>query len=295
MKEFKENIFRFIITIGAALSSALVLLVFFYILKESIPFLTKVNYKDFIFGDSWNPLSTNPSYSFLPMILATIYVSFLSIIIVMPLGVGCAFFLSFCIKKSYSKIILSFIDMLAGVPSVIFGFLGLVLLVKFMESHLDMVTGESVLAGGILLSIMLLPYVVTGCTETLEKGKDKYFYASQSLGVSKWYTMRKIMLPFAASSIFVNMLLAFSRAIGETMAVMMVMGNSPIFPRLLGRAETIPSLIALEMGTAEFQSIHYSSLYAAGLILIIIILFIQLTAYRLNKTEKQGDENEYEK
>lgn len=295
MKEFKENMFRTIITIGTALSSALVLLVFFYILKESIPFFIEVNFKEFMFGDSWNPLSSNPSYSFLPMILATIYVSFLSIAIVMPLGIGCAFFLSFCIKKSYSKIIMSFIDMLAGVPSVIFGFLGLILLVKFIENHLGMITGESVLAGAILLSIMLLPYVVTGCTETLEKGKDKYFYASQSLGVSKWYTMREIMLPFAANSIFVNMLLAFSRAIGETMAVMMVMGNSPIFPRLLGRAETIPSLIALEMGTATFQSIHYSSLYASGLILIVIILSIQLIAYKVNKIEKQGDESEYEK
>jgi len=295
MKKFKENVFRFIITIGAALSSALVLLIFFYILKESIPFLIKVNFKEFIFRNSWNPLSNNPSYSFLPMILATIYVSFLSIAIVMPLGIGCAFFLSFCIKKSHSKIIMSFIDMLAGIPSVIFGFLGLILLVRFMEKRFGMVTGESVLVGGILLSIMLLPYVVTGCTETLERGKNKYFYASQSLGVSKWYTMRKIMLPFAANSIFVNMLLAFSRAIGETMAVMMVMGNSPIFPRLLGRAETIPSLIALEMGTATFQSIHYSSLYAAGLALIVIILIIQLIAYKINKICKNGDEDEYEK
>ena len=92
------------------------------------------------------------------------------------------------------------------------------------------------------------------------------------------------MLPYAANSIFVNMLLAFGRAIGETMAVMMVTGNSPIFPKLLGRAETIPSLIALEMGTATYKSIHYSSLYAAGLILIIIILIIQLIAYMINKT-----------
>lgn len=292
MKENKENIFKTIITTGAILSSLLVLLVFFYILKESIPFLKEVSWKEFLLGKSWSPLSVQVSYSFLPMILATIYVSFLSIAIVMPFGTGCAFFLSFCVNKKYSKVILSFIDMLAGVPSVIFGFVGLVLLVKFMEKHLNMVTGESVLSGGILLSVMLLPYIVTSCTETLEKGKDKYYCASQSLGVSKWYTMRKIMIPYAASSIFVNMLLALSRAIGETMAVMMVMGNSPIFPHLMGRAETIPSLIALEMGTATFKSIHYSSLYAAGLILIIIILIIQIAASKLNKTGEHSDERE---
>lgn len=283
MKSYKEYIFRFIITIGAILSSILVLLVFFYILKESMPFFKEVSWKEYLLGKSWSPLSNNKNYSFLPMICATLYISFLAILIVTPLGVGCSFYLSFCVKKSHSKVILSFIDMLAGVPSVIFGFVGLVVLVKFMEQRFDMVSGESVLAGGILLSVMLLPFVVSGCTETIEQGKLKYFIASQSLGVSKWYTMKSIMLPFAANSIFINILLAFSRAVGETMAVMMVTGNSPIFPRLMGRAETIPSLIALEMGTAAYKSIHYSSLYAVGLILIIIILAIQMIAYRLKK------------
>ena len=283
MKDYKEYIFRVIITIGTILSSILVLLVFFYIFKESLLFLYEISWKDFLLGKTWSPLSSNPTYSFLPMILATLYVSFLAIILVIPLGIGCSFFLVFHVKKSHSKIILSFIDMLACIPSVIFGFIGLVILVKFMEQNLNMVTGESVLAGGILLSIMLFPYVITGCSETLEKGKKKYFVASQSLGVSKWYTMRKIIFPFAVNSIIVNLLLAFSRAIGETMAVMMVMGNSPIIPRLLGRAETIPSLIAMEMGTATYKSIHYSALYTAGLILIAIILIVQLIAYRINK------------
>lgn len=284
MKDLKENIFRTIITIGAVLSGILVLLVFFYILKESMPFFREVNFKEYFFSDSWKPLSSNPSYSFLPMIGATLYISFLAILIATPLSVGCGLFLSFNTNKKSLKIILSFIDMIAGIPSVIFGFLGLVLLVKFLEKNLHMVTGESVLAGALLLSVMLFPYIVTGCTETFVKGKNIYYAASQSLGVSKWYTMRRIILPFARKSIFVNMILALGRAIGETMAVMMVTGNSPIFPRLLGRAETIPSLIALEMGTATYKSLHYSSLYAAGLILIILVLIIQVIAYMINKT-----------
>ncbi len=283
MKDYKESIFRIIITIGTLLSSILVLLVFFYILKESLIFFKEIKFTEYILGNSWRPLSPRPNYSFLPMILSTLYISFLAITISTPLSVGCALFLSFYVKKRHSKIILSFIDMIAGVPSVIFGFMGLVILVKFLEKQLGMVTGESVLAGSLLLSVMLFPYIVTGCAETFEKGKEKYYTASESLGVSKWYAMRKIMLPFALNSIFVNMLLAFSRAIGETMAVMMVTGNSPIFPKLLGRAETIPSLIALEMGTATYKSIHYSSLYAAGLVLIVIILIIQLIAHKINK------------
>lgn len=283
MKDYKESIFRIIVTFGAILSSLLVLLVFFYILKESMLFFYNVKFSEYMLGSSWSPLSPEPKFSFLPMILATLYVSLLAIAIATPLSVGCALFLTFHLNKKYSKVILSFIDMIAGIPSVIFGFIGLVVLVKFLEKNLDMAAGESVLAGSLLLCVMLIPYIVTGCAETFEKGKLKYYAASESLGVSKWYTMRKIFIPIALNSIFVNMLLAFSRAIGETMAVMMVTGNSPIFPKLLGRAETIPSLIALEMGTATYKSIHYSSLFAAGFILIIIILVVQLIAHIINK------------
>ncbi len=292
MLKFKDNVFKIIITIGAIISSLIVLLVFFYILKESLPLLSTYKISDLLFGNGWSPMSTNEIYSFLPMILATLYVSLLAVLIAVPFGVGCAVFLCFCVKKEISKIILSFIDMLAGIPSVIFGFLGLVLLVKFMEQSFDMVTGESVLAGAILLSIMLRPYIVTGCSETLYKGKEKYMTYSLALGVSKWFTLRKIILPFCANSIFVNMLLAFGRAMGETMAVMMVMGNAPIFPKLFGKAETLPSLIALEMGTATYKSMHYSALYTAGLILVVILILIQLLAHFIKSIGKGGDTDE---
>ncbi len=288
MKDRRELILRFIVVTGAAVSSARVLLVFFYILRESLLFFRTVTFTEFLFGSAWSPLSPKPEYSFLPMILATMYISLLATAIAAPLSAGCALFLAFNSHKKVSKFILLLIDMIAGIPSVIFGFIGLVVLVKFLERHLNMTAGESVLAGSILLSVMLFPYMVTGYAEAFENGKAKYYAASQSLGVSKWYTMRKIILPCASNAVFINMLLAFSRAIGETMAVMMVTGNSPIFPKLLGRAETIPSLIALEMGTAEYKSVHYSSLYAAGLILIITVFFIQLAANRLNNTGRRN-------
>ncbi len=293
MLKFKDNIFKIIIVTGTAISSLVVLLVFFYILKESMPLLSTYKIGDLLLGKTWAPISVKETYSFLPMILATLYISFLAVLFAVPFGVGCAFFLCFCVKKEVSKVILSFIDMLAGIPSVIFGFLGLILLVKFMEQRFNMVTGESVFAGAILLSIMLLPYIVTGCSETLYKGKEKYMTYSLSLGVSKWYTLRKIILPFCTNSIFVNMLLAFSRAMGETMAVMMVIGNAPIIPKLFGKAQTLPSLIALEMGTATYNSMHYSALYTAGLILVVLLLLIQFFAHFIKKIGKgeNSDEN----
>ena len=292
MLKIKDNIFKIIITTGTAISSLVVLLVFFYIVKESMPLLTTYNIGDLLMGKTWSPMSVKEAYSFLPMILATLYVSFLAVLFAVPFGVGCAFFLCFCVKKEVSKVMLSFIDMLAGIPSVIFGFIGLILLVKFIEQRFDMVTGESILAGAILLSIMLLPYIVTGCSETLHKGKEKYMIYSLSLGVSKWYTLRKIIFPYCVNSIFVNMLLAFSRAMGETMAVMMVIGNAPIIPKLFGKAQTLPSLIALEMGTATYNSMHYSALYTAGLLLVVLLLLIQFFAHFIKKIGKGGNDDE---
>ncbi|MEG0708560.1 MAG: phosphate ABC transporter permease subunit PstC [Cellulosilyticaceae bacterium] len=288
MKRYYDKLFYLMITLGAIFSTLIAVLVFFNIFKESLPFLQTVSWESFLLGDAWKPLSQNPSYGMLPMIIATLYISFLAVCLVTPIGIGCAIFLSFCIRKETSKIILSFIDMLAGVPSVIFGFMGLILLVKFMENHLSMTSGESVLAGGILLATMLLPYIVTGCTETLEVGKEMYYLCSLSLGVSKWYTLWHMILPFSASSLIANMLLAFGRAMGETMAVMMVIGNSPIFPKLMGRAQTIPSLIALELGTATYQSTHYASLYTSGLILILLLILIQLLARLIKSWGQKG-------
>lgn len=284
--KIKENLFKSIVYAFSVVSSCIIVLVFVYILIESKLFFETVSIKEIFFETVWAPMADNPKYSMVPMILGTLYISFLSVIISVPIGIGCALFLSFSMKKKYSQIILSFIDILAGVPSVIFGFLGLVILVKFLEKNLNLATGESVLAGGILLAIMLLPYIVTGCYESFEKSKTKYFHASYSLGVSRWYTIRKIIIPSCIKSIFVDSMLAFSRGVGETMAVMMVIGNSPILPKLLKRAQTIPSLIALEMGTAEYKSVHYSSLYAAGFILITIVMTIQIIANKINHNNK---------
>lgn len=277
MKRFGDRVFHGIAAAGAAVSALLVLFVLFYIVKESMPFLSAGAGRLFD-GKSWSPLAPEPSFSIVPMIAATAAVSLLAVVMALPVGLGCAFFLSFCVSEKPAKTALAFIDMLAGVPSVIFGFVGLAVLVKWMEKTLDMATGESVLAGGILLAVMLLPYFVTGCYETIEKGKELYGNASLSLGVSSWYTMRHVILPFSKGSIAVNTLLALGRAMGETMAVMMVMGNSPVFPKLLGRSETIPSLIALEMGTASYKSDHYAALYSAALVLMGMLLVIQITA-----------------
>ncbi|MHC1750863.1 MAG: phosphate ABC transporter permease subunit PstC [Cellulosilyticaceae bacterium] len=292
MKQSYERLFSLIIKLGAVFSSTIILLVFISILRESMPFFNQVGFKALFESSGWRPINQAPTYGLLAIILGTLYVSFVAIVLAFPIGIGCALYLCFCVPKSLAKVIGSFIDILSGIPSVIFGFIGLTVLVKFMESHLKMASGESVLAGGILLSVMLLPYVITGCLETFQYAKEQYYTASLTLGVSKWHAIRLVILPYSASSLLANMLLALGRAMGETMAVMMVIGNSPIYPKLMGRTQTIPSLIALEMGTAAYKSTHYYALYTAAFILLLILIIIQLLASLLKQisTRRWHDE-----
>lgn len=239
--------------------------------------------KEFVFGRRWKPVSANGQYlGILPIILATIYVSFTAVFIALPIGIGCSIFLSCVLPIKIRNIVKPYIDILAGVPSVIYGFMGLVILVKIFEK-LGMTSGETVLAGGLLLSVMILPFVISVCEETMGEIRKKYERISETMGVSKWYMVSEIILPLSIKSIIISMILSLGRAMGETMAVMMVIGNAPIFPRLLGKAQTISSLIALEMGMAEVGSLHYSALFASGFILMIMIFFINIFVNYLRK------------
>lgn len=274
MKYIKDSFIKYVLFLTVILFLLIVVSLFTCVTIESIPFFKEIGINGFIISGGWNPLKSEASYSLLPMILATLYVSFLAVFIALPIGLGCAIFLSFYNKKGISKTILACIDLLAGIPSVIFGFIGLVIIVKYFEIFFNMTSGECVLAAGILLAIMLLPYIISNCSESIDEAKNKFEIESLSLGVSKEYTIKKVILPSIKNSIYSAIMMSFGRAMGETMAVMMVMGNSPIMPRLFSRGETIPSLTALEMGTVQYGSLHSSALYAANVVLIFLLIII---------------------
>lgn len=242
-------------------------------------FFNEVSIIDFILGRRWNPLNSADQLSIFPIILATMYISVIGVLIALPLGIGNAIILSCYIEGKTKRVMTSIIDILAGIPSVVYGFIGLLVLVKFFERQFSLPSGESVLAGGILLSIMMLPFVISTCEESMNRIYETYSSSSKATGVSKSYMIRKIILPNSKRSILASAVLALGRGMGETMAVMMVIGNSPIMPKLLGRAQTIPSLIALEMGMAEVGSLHYHGLFAAGFILMLMLLVINVILY----------------
>lgn len=283
MEQTLEKLFSILSTIFTVISVVLLFLVIFFITQESMLIFQEVNFFDFIRGLTWNPLASEPTVGILPMILATFYVSIVAVLISLPIGIGCALELAALENERLKGFFTSILAVLAGIPSVIYGFIGLLVVVKFLEKTFRLAAGESILSGGIVLAVMVLPYIVSSVTETMEKSYEKYKETSLALGVSKSYMLRALILPNAKGAILTSMILAFSRAMGETMAVMMVMGNSPILPKLLGKGETISALIALEIGTAGLGSLHYHALFTSGFVLMMFLIFLNALFYLIKK------------
>ncbi len=284
MKKSKEKLFALIIKLLTLLSILILAFIVLFIFKESIVFFEEVSIIEFATGKRWNPLDSPDKLGILPVILGTIYVSLVGILISLPIGVGVAIALSNYTNEKVKRFLRGIIDILAGIPSVVYGFIGLLVIVKFFEIKFSFSSGESVLAGGILLSIMMLPYIISTCAESMEKVYKNYSQSSNALGVSKTYMVRKIILPESKRSILAAIILALGRGMGETMAVMMVIGNSPIMPKLLRKCQTIPSLIALEMGMVEVGSLHYHALFASGFILMIMLLIINIVLHFIKRS-----------
>jgi len=279
MRKIWEKIFEILIKILTAFSVLILAFVVIFIFKESLTFFKEVSIWKFITGRKWNPLGPPEELSILNIICGTVYVSLVGIAIALPIGIGTAVVLSCYTNENIKRLIRGILDILAGVPSVVYGFIGLLVVVKFFEVNFSFASGESVLSGGIVLSVMLLPFIVSTCDESMEKIYREYSQSSRALGVSKGYMIRNILLPASKRSILASVVLALGRGMGETMAVMMVIGNAPIIPRLLGKTQTIPSLIALEMGMAEVGSLHYHALFASGFVLMIMLLIINGLLY----------------
>ena len=284
MRKLEDRIFQSIMGLFALLTVLLLAFLIYFIFQESLPAIREVGLKDLLLGDQWRPLiyKDAPSYGMRNMILSTLYVSALAVLFALVIGVGCALFLACRATEHQRMLVMPYIDLLASIPSVIYGFIGLYIVVKFFEK-LGRATGESILAGGIVLSAMILPYMISSCCDTMVGLYNRFNAASQGLGVSRWYMAAQLVLPASARGILISMALATGRAMGETMAVMMVMGNSIAFPKLLGKGETISALIAMEMGIAEVGSTHYSSLYTAGFVLMVMLFAINIIFEWLKK------------
>ncbi|MEB3072731.1 phosphate ABC transporter permease subunit PstC [Parvimonas sp. C2] len=284
----KNKVFKYTVYIFTLFTILLLLTLIVFLYNQSLPFFLKNNFLKFIFGRVWDATEVSGSFGIFNILLASVFISILACIISLPIAIGTAIFISFYTKKS-RVILIWLINILAGIPSIIYGFFGMIIIVKNIERIFKISAGESVLAGSIILSIMILPYFVSNLIETIELIKKKYQRDSDALGISKEYFIRKVVLKKLHFSILTGFMISFSRAIGETMAVMMVIGNAPIFPKLLSKAQTIPSLIALEIGMSEVYSEHYFALFASGFILLILVLIINILLFIINRKSRNYD------
>jgi phosphate transport system permease protein len=233
----------------------------------------------FFSGEEWFP-TAHPAAQLgvKPLILGTLWVSFGAILLALPLGLAAAIYMSEIANEKIRRIMKPLIELLAGIPSVVYGFFGLVLIVPFIQSTFNIPVGETGLAGSVILGIMALPTIITISEDAMRNTPRAMKEASLALGASKWQTICRVVIPYSISGISAAAILGIGRAIGETMAVLMVTGNAAVIPHsILEPMRTIPATIAAELGEAPDGGLHYKSLFALGCILFIITLFINLT------------------
>lgn len=247
----------------------------------------RISVIDFLFGREWYPTSV-PSAQFgvLPLILGTLWVTFLAILFALPVGIVTAIYMAEIASERMRRILKPVIELLAGIPSVVYGFFGLVVLVPFLQKLFNLPVGETALAGSIILGIMALPTIITVSEDSIRTTPVSLKEASLALGASHWQSIKLVVLPYARSGIMAASILGIGRAIGETMAVLMVTGNAAVMPHsYLEPVRTIPATIAAELGEASFGGTHFKALFALGIILFIIT-FIFNSLVEMIKSKK---------
>lgn len=274
MNKTRERIGEIIFLLSAAMSVFLILLIIFFIFSEGIKFVNEYGLVPFITGKVWKPTAGNPRFGIYPMIVGSIIVTILSTIIALPFGLATSVFMAYYAKKSYSPL-KSLINLMAAIPSVVYGFFAMMVLVPLVKSIFDIRSGMTMLTASILLAIMILPTMVNISENSLKQVPMTFYQGSLALGATKEETIRKVMIPYAKSGIFSSIILAIGRAIGETMAVYLVVGNQPrLTTSLLDGSRTLTTNIVLEMGYAS--GMHRQALIATGMVLFFFILLINI-------------------
>ncbi|MGI6721122.1 MAG: phosphate ABC transporter permease subunit PstC [Anaerovoracaceae bacterium] len=272
-----ERILEGIVFICAALTVVAVALITIFIFGKGMPAMMETGPLSFIGGKEWSP--GNGEYGILPLIVGTLSVTLGSLIIGVPLGVGCAVFLAEMPNKKQAGFLKAAIELLAGIPSVVYGFFGMIVLVpvirqvaKFVNPDSD-ITGFSILAGAIILAIMIMPTIVSMSVNAIQAVPQEYREGSLAIGADRRETITKVIVPAAKSGIFSSIVLAMGRSIGETMAVLMVTGNMAVMPTgPTSSVATMTGTIAMEMSYATPS--HQSALFAIGIVLFLIIVVL---------------------
>ena len=274
MKLWGESLARrlFLLTALSAIASLLLIAVFIF--KEGVPFIFRVGVRDFLFSSDWQPQAGK--FGIYPMMIASVWVTLGAMVIGAPLGVGGAIFLNEFLPRPFLRVIKPCVELLAGIPSVVYGFIGVMVVAPFIRAHLGG-PGLSVLAASLILGLMILPTVISISSDAIGAVPQSYREGALALGATRWQSVHMVVLKAARPGIIASIILAMGRAIGETMAVIMVAGNAVRVPHSpLDSVRTLTANIALEMGYAT--GLHRQALFATGVVLFVIIMLLNAAA-----------------
>ncbi|MBI5701579.1 phosphate ABC transporter permease subunit PstC [Candidatus Saganbacteria bacterium] len=279
MKKYAELLIEKAIFLSGMASILFVVLIFIFLLKEGLSLFSDTKLLSFIFGRNWYPISDPPQFGILPLILGSFFVTLGAIVIAVPLGIASAVYIAEVAPVWLREILKSGIELLAAIPSIVLGFIGIVTLAPWLKNIFHLSSGLTALAGSIMLAFMAMPTIVSIVEDAIVSVPKSYKEGSVALGATRWQTIYRVILPAASSGILAAVMLGIGRVIGETMAVLMITGNAAVMPTtFLQPVRTLTATVAAEMGEAVSGSSHYYALFAIGIVLFVISFIINILA-----------------
>ena len=279
LRTLKEGIYKWGFAILASASIVFLVGIIITLLKESLPVFTQVKLSSFLFGQQWYPTSDPAELGIWPLIVASFTVTAGAMAVCVPIGIGTALFIHELASQRQRAFLKPVIEILAGIPSIVYGFFGMVIVAPFLQNLLDIPTGLCAFTASLVLGIMATPTVASLAEDALSFVPRSFREASLALGADRWQTLTKVVVPAAGSGISTAIILGLGRAVGETMTVLMVAGGAAMIPKsMFDPVRPMTSTIAAEMGEAVMGSIHYNALFAIGLILFLITLGVNIIA-----------------
>lgn len=284
----KEIIIKNIFFVFSLISVFILGLIVVFLFREGIPLFREVSLRDFLFGMEWYPTYSPPSYGIWPLIVGSLIVTAFSSLIAIPLGVLAAVYISEIAPPAIKEILKSIIELLAGLPSVVLGFFGMVIIAPWLQETFDLPTGLNIINASVILAVMAVPTISSISEDALYAVPSEFKEASYALGATKFETIVRIIIPAALSGISTAVILGMARAIGETMVVLMVAGGAAAIPEsIFDSVRPMPASIAAEMGEAPFRSGHYHALFATGIVLFLMTLAFNLVADYISQKFKE--------
>jgi len=275
LRKLREALIERTIFVSGITSIVIVALIFIFLLKEGLSIFFAVNPLDFLFGQFWYPISDPPSFGVLPLIIGSVFVTLGAAAISVPIGVASALYIAEVAPPRTKEILKAGIELLAAIPSVVIGFIGMVTLGPFIKAVFGLPTGLTALTGSITLAFMAMPTIVSIAEDAVTAVPRQYREAAIAMGATKWQTTWRIVAYAARPGMIAAIMLGIGRVIGETMAVMMVTGNAALIPTsFLQPVRTLTATIAAEMGESVQGGEHYAALFAIGIVLFVITFLI---------------------